>query len=356
MMGNTFGKAFSITTWGESHGPAVGVVIDGCPPGLELSEADIQHELDRRRPGQSEVSTPRQEEDRVEILSGVFEGKTTGTPIAMLVRNKDADSSKYDIIKNTPRPGHADYTYQMKYGIRDHRGGGRSSARETIGRVAAGAVAKKILALSGIEILAHVVELGGIKASPVHVDDIKANMESNPVRCADPKAAKAMLERVKQVREGKDSVGGVVEILALGVPPGLGEPVFDKLDADLAGGLMGIGAVKGVEIGSGFAAANMTGSQMNDPFEMQDGRVVCSTNNAGGILGGISSGETIVCRIAVKPTPSIARAQNTVDMSDMSGTEITIEGRHDPTIPPRIVPVAEAMVALVLADHMLRSK
>ena len=356
MMGNTFGKAFSITTWGESHGPAVGVVIDGCPPGLELSEADIQHELDRRRPGQSEVSTPRQEEDRVEILSGVFEGKTTGTPIAMLVRNKDADSSKYDIIKNTPRPGHADYTYQMKYGIRDHRGGGRSSARETIGRVAAGAVAKKILALSGIEILAHVVELGGIKTSPVQVDDIKANMEANPIRCADPEAAKAMLERVKQVREGKDSVGGVVEILALGVPPGLGEPVFDKLDADLAGGLMGIGAVKGVEIGSGFAAANMTGSQMNDPFEMQDGRVVCSTNNAGGILGGISSGETIVCRIAVKPTPSIARAQNTVDMSDMSGTEITIEGRHDPTIPPRIVPVAEAMVALVLADHMLRSK
>ena len=355
-MGNTFGKAFSITTWGESHGPAVGVVIDGCPPGLELSEADIQHELDRRRPGQSEVSTPRQEEDRVEILSGLFEGKTTGTPIAMLVRNKDADSSKYDIIKNTPRPGHADYTYQMKYGIRDHRGGGRSSARETIGRVAAGAVAKKILALSGIEILAHVVELGGIKASQVQVDDIKSNVEANPVRCADPEAAIAMLERVKQVREDKDSIGGVVEILALGVPAGLGEPVFDKLDADLAGALMGIGAVKGVEVGSGFAAAAMTGSQMNDPFEIRNGRVVCSTNNAGGILGGISSGETIVCRIAVKPTPSIARAQNTVDMSDMSGTEITIEGRHDPTIPPRIVPVAEAMIALVLADHMLRSK
>ena len=355
-MGNTFGKAFSITTWGESHGPAIGVVIDGCPPGLELTNADIQLELDRRRPGQSEISTPRQEEDRVEILSGVFEGKTTGTPIAMQVRNKDADSSKYDIIKNTPRPGHADYTYQMKYGIRDHRGGGRSSARETIGRVAGGAVAKKILCRYGIEVLAHVVELGGIKASQTQVDDLKANVESNPVRCADPEAAKTMLERVKQAREDEDSIGGIVEVLALGVPPGLGEPVFDKLDADLAGALMGIGAVKGVEIGSGFAAATITGSQMNDPFEMQNGKVVCSTNNAGGILGGISNGETIVCRIAVKPTPSIARFQRTVDLSDMSKTNISIEGRHDPTIPPRIVPVAEAMTALVLADHLIRAQ
>jgi chorismate synthase len=356
MMGNTFGKAFSITTWGESHGPAIGVVIDGCPPGLELTEADIQLELDRRRPGQSEIATPRQEDDRVEILSGVFGGKTTGTPIAMQVKNKDADSSKYDIIKNMPRPGHADYTYQMKYGLRDHRGGGRSSARETIGRVAGGAVAKKILARHGIEILAHVVELGGIKASPVQVDDIKANVESNPVRCADPEAAKIMLERVKQAREDKDSIGGIVEILALGVPPGLGEPVFDKLDGALAGALMSIGSVKGVEIGSGFIAATMTGSQMNDPFEIQKGKVICSTNNAGGILGGISNGETIVCRIAVKPTPSIARSQRTVDMSDMSETNITIEGRHDPTIPPRIVPVAEAMTALVLADHLIRSQ
>lgn len=355
-MGNTFGKAFSITTWGESHGPAIGVVIDGCPPGLELTEADIQVELDRRRPGQSEVTTPRQEEDRVEILSGVFEGKTTGTPIAMQVSNKDADSSKYDIIKNMPRPGHADYTYQMKYGIRDHRGGGRSSARETIGRVAAGAVAKKILAGHGIEIVAHVVELGGIKASSIQTDDIKANTESNPVRCADPKAAKAMMERIKQVREQKDSIGGVVEILAFGVPPNLGEPVFDKLDSALAGALMGIGAVKGVEIGSGFKVAAMTGSQSNDPFEIQNGKVVCSTNHAGGILGGISNGETIVCRIAVKPTPSIARPQRTIDMSDMSMTNITIQGRHDPTIPPRIVPVAEAMTALVLTDHLIRAQ
>ena len=353
-MGNTFGKAFSITTWGESHGPAVGVVIDGCPPGLELTEADIQHDLDRRRPGQSEVSTPRTEEDKIEILSGVFQGKTTGTPIAMLVRNKDSDSSKYDIIKDTPRPGHADFTYQIKYGIRDHRGGGRSSARETVARVAAGAVAKKILAQNGIEIFAHVIELGGIKASPVLVEDIKKNLESNPIRCADPDAAKAMLERVKKAKADDDSIGGVVEIIALNVPPGLGEPVFDKLDANLAGALMGIGAVKGVEIGAGLQSARMTGSQMNDPMGIEKGKVVCLSNNAGGILGGISSGGPIVCRIAVKPTPSIAKLQKTVNLSDLTETEITIEGRHDPTIPPRIVPVAEAMVALVLVDHLIR--
>lgn len=354
MMGNTFGKAFSITTWGESHGPAVGVVIDGCPPGLELTEADIQHDLDRRRPGQSEVSTPRTEEDKIEILSGVFQGKTTGTPIAMLVKNKDSDSSKYDIIKDTPRPGHADFTYQMKYGLRDHRGGGRSSARETVARVAAGAVAKKILAQQGIEILAHVIELGGIKASPVLVEDIKKNVESNPIRCADPDAAKTMLDMVKKAKIDNDSIGGVVEIIALNVNPGLGEPVFDKLDANLAGALMGIGAVKAVEIGAGLRSAGMTGSQMNDPFGIENGKVVCLSNNAGGILGGISNGEPIVCRIAVKPTPSISKPQRTVNLQDLTETDIIIEGRHDPTIPPRIVPVAEAMVALVLADHLIR--
>ena len=353
-MGNTFGKAFSITTWGESHGPAVGVVIDGCPPGLKLTEADIQHDLDRRRPGQSEVSTPRTEEDKIEILSGVFQGKTTGTPIAMLVRNRDSDSSKYDIIKDTPRPGHADFTYQMKYGIRDHRGGGRSSARETVARVAAGAVAKKILAQNGIEIFAHVIELGGIKASPVLVEDIKKNVESNLIRCADPDAAKAMLDRVKQAKADNDSIGGVVEIIALNVPTGLGEPVFDKLDANLAGALMGIGAVKAVEIGAGLQSARMTGSQMNDPLGIEKGKVVCLSNNAGGILGGISSGWPIVCRIAVKPTPSIAQSQRTVNLANLTETEITIEGRHDPTIPPRIVPVVEAMVALVLVDHLIR--
>jgi chorismate synthase len=354
MMGNTFGKAFSITTWGESHGPAVGVVIDGCPPGLELTEADIQHDLDRRRPGQSEVSTPRTEEDKIEILSGVFQGKTTGTPIAMLVKNKDSDSSKYDVIKDTPRPGHADFTYQMKYGLRDHRGGGRSSARETVARVAAGAVAKKILAQQGIEILAHVIELGGIKASPVLVEDIKKNVELNPIRCADPDAAKTMLDMVKKAKIDNDSIGGVVEIIALNVNPGLGEPVFDKLDANLAGALMGIGAVKAVEIGAGLRSAGMTGSQMNDPFGIENGKVVCLSNNAGGILGGISNGEPIVCRIAVKPTPSISKPQRTVNLQDLTETDIIIEGRHDPTIPPRIVPVAEAMVALVLADHLIR--
>jgi chorismate synthase len=353
MTGNSFGKAFVITTWGESHGQAVGVVIDGCPPGLELSEVDVQKELDRRRPGQSTVSTPRKEEDKVEILSGVFQGKTTGTPISMLVKNNDADSSSYDTIKNTPRPGHADYTYQMKYGIRDHRGGGRSSARETVGRVAAGAVAKKILARHGIEILAHVIELGGIKASSSSFEEIRTTAKSNPVRCADSDAANAMLEKVKQAKADNDSIGGIVEIIALGVPVGLGEPVFDKLDASLASALMGIGAVKGVEIGAGFASARMTGSQMNDPFVLQAGKVVCGSNNAGGILGGISSGAPIVCRIAVKPTPSIARPQRTVNLSDLSETEITIQGRHDPAIPPRIVPVAEAMMALVLADHLI---
>jgi chorismate synthase len=353
MTGNSFGKAFVITTWGESHGPAIGVVIDGCPPGLELSDVDVQKELDRRRPGQSTVSTPRKEDDNVEILSGVFQGKTTGTPISMLVKNKDADSSSYDNIKNTPRPGHADYTYQMKYGIRDHRGGGRSSARETVGRVAAGAVAKKILARHGIEILAHVIELGGIKASSSSFEEIRTTAESNPVRCADSDAANAMLEKVKQAKADNDSIGGIVEIIALGVPVGLGEPVFDKLDASLASALMGIGAVKGVEIGAGFTSARMTGSQMNDPFVLQAGKVVCGSNNAGGILGGISSGAPIVCRIAVKPTPSIARPQRTVNLLDLSETEITIQGRHDPAIPPRIVPVAEAMMALVLADHLI---
>jgi chorismate synthase len=354
MMGNTFGKAFAITTWGESHGPGTGVVIDGCPAGLELDISDIQHELDRRRPGQSDVSSPRKEEDKVEILSGIFQGKTTGTPISLLVMNKDVDSSKYENIKNTPRPGHADYTYMMKYGIRDHRGGGRASARETVARVAAGSIAKKILAQYSIEILAHVVELGGIKASPTTIDEIRINSQSNPMRCADLEAAKAMLEKVQEARLAHDSLGGIVETIALGVPPGFGEPVFNKLDADLASALMGIGAVKGVEIGAGFASARMTGSQMNDPFEIKNENIVCTSNNAGGILGGISSGEPIICRIAVKPTPSIARAQRTVDLSDLSQTEITIQGRHDPTIPPRIVPVAEAMMALVLVDHLIR--
>ncbi len=346
---------FRITTWGESHGRAVGVVVDGLPAGLPFSEADIQKELDRRRPGQSEVSTPRSEADRVEILSGIFEGMSTGTPISMLVWNSDARSSSYDAIKNTPRPGHADFTYMARYEIRDHRGGGRSSARETIGRVAGGALAKLLLLRFGIQIAGHVIELGGIRAKNLSFEEILENVEKTPVRCADPEAAKKMLEKVAALRQEGDSVGGIVEIIVKGVPAGLGEPVFDRLDADLAKALMSIPAVKGFEIGAGFEAARMRGSEMNDPFRMEGEEITCSKNNAGGILGGISTGLDIVCRAAVKPTPSISKIQQTVDLITHKNADIAIKGRHDPTIPPRMVPVAEAMVALVLADHMLRS-
>jgi chorismate synthase len=358
MPGNTFGKLFRITTWGESHGRAVGVVVDGCPAGLPLSSEDVQKELDRRRPGQSTVSTQRKEEDRVEILSGIFEEKTTGTPISMIVWNKDAASGTYDALKNMPRPGHADYTYQAKYGIRDHRGGGRASARETVGRVAAGAIAKKLLSQDGIEMAGYVTELGGIKAT-ISTSDLTilgSNAESNPIRCPDQGAASQMLELLERVKLGGDSLGGMVEIVAEGVPAGLGEPVFDKLDADLAKALMSIGAVKSVEIGAGLESARMRGSQMNDPLTLQEGRVEFESNNAGGILGGISTGAPIICRIAVKPTPSISRKQRTVDLLANRPAEIEIKGRHDPAIPPRIVPVAEAMVALVLADHLLRAR
>jgi len=354
MSGNTFGTLFRITTWGESHGAAIGVVIDGCPAGIALGEADIQKELDRRRPGQSDITTPRKEEDKAEILSGVFSGKTTGAPISIMVRNRDVDSSKYEELRSTPRPGHADLTYELKYGFRDWRGGGRSSARETAGRVAAGAVAKKILAAHRIEILGHVVELGGIRAKSVNIGDIRENTEKNPVRCADPDAALKMYAMIQAERSEGDSAGGIVEIISLGVPAGVGEPVFDKLSAELARGLMSIGAVKGIEIGAGFSSAVMRGSQMNDPIILRDGKPGMLTNNAGGILGGISTGEPIVCRIAVKPTPSISKEQCTVDLSKMDEAKIKIRGRHDPSIPPRIVPVAEAMVALVLVDMMMR--
>ena len=358
MSGNTFGTIFRITTWGESHGRAVGVVVDGCPAGLALAAEDIQKELDRRRPGQSRASTARQEADRVEILSGIFEGKTTGTPISLLVWNKDANSSAYDLLRDKPRPGHADYAYQMKYGMRDHRGGGRASARETVGRVAAGAVAKKLLAEVGIVIVAYVTELGGIKAEIASSDllQLQAQAESNAVRCPDFAAAQRMLARLDEVRGEGDSLGGVVVIIAEGVPAGLGEPVFDKLDGDLARALMSIGAVKAVEIGAGRECARLQGSQMNDPLLIRDGKVDFGSNNAGGILGGISTGAPIVCTIAVKPTPSIAKQQSTVDLVRGEAAEIEINGRHDPAIPPRIVPVAEAMVALVLADHLLRQR
>jgi chorismate synthase len=355
MTGNSFGTLFRVTTWGESHGAAIGVVVDGCPAGIELSPRVIQHELDRRKPGVSELTTERKETDVVHILSGVLDGKTLGTPISMLVWNKDADSSPYEPLKDIARPGHADFVYQTKYGIRDHRGGGRASGRETAARVAAGALAKKILAARGVHILGHVVEVGGIRAREVKFEEIARNAERNAVRCADVDAAMRMEELIKETKAEGDSVGGIVEVLASGVPAGLGEPVFDKLDAELAKALMSVGAVKGIEIGAGFEAARMKGSEMNDEFILKEGVIRTITNNAGGILGGISTGEPIRCRIAVKPTASISKPQRSVDMAKMKAVELRITGRHDPCICPRIVPVAEAMVALVLVDYLLRA-
>lgn len=361
MAGNTFGEAFRITTWGESHGPAIGVTIDGALPGIELSAAEIQKELDRRKPGQSRVSTARTESDTVEILSGVFEGKTTGTPISLLIRNSDRQSSAYEALRYTPRPGHADYGYAAKYGIRDHRGGGRSSGRETAGRVAAGAVAKKILQAFGIETICHTVQIGSIYADSdilmqLSFEEIRENSETNPVRCADLKAAAAMEKEIIAAKAQGDSVGGAVEGLIRGVPAGLGEPVFDKLDADLAKAVMSIGAVKGFEIGDGFDAARHLGSAFNDAFEIEDGKIKTATNHAGGILGGISTGEIIRFKAAVKPTPSISRIQKTVDMKERKAAEIEIQGRHDPAIAPRLAPVAEAMAAVTILDHLMRNE
>ncbi len=340
---STFGHIIRTTTFGESHGAAVGAVLDGIRPGIELSAADIQAELDRRRPGQSRVTTPRNESDRVEILSGVFEGKTTGTPICMVVYNRDQDSSKYDSLKNVFRPGHADFTFWKKYGTRDHRGGGRSSGRETVGRVAAGAVAKKILAEKGIEIRAFAREIGGIAGGRVDFSFI----ERNPVRAADPERAADMEKAIVAARKEGNSIGGIVTLIVKNAPAGLGDPVFYKLDARLGMALFSIGAVKGVEIGAGFSAARMKGSENNDL--MQDGNFL--TNNAGGILGGISTGQDIILHAAVKPTPSISREQKTIDTEGADRT-IVIKGRHDPCIVPRIIPVIEAMAALVILEAL----
>ncbi len=347
MAGNTFGKVFRVTTWGESHGRALGVVIDGCPPLIPLNEADIQGDLEGRRPGKTGLVTRRKEPDVVEILSGVFEGKTTGTPISLIIFNRDVDSSAYEPIRDVFRPGHGDYTYFKKYGIRDYRGGGRPSARETVARVAAGAVARKVLGREGIEVVAYTREIGGVCAEKVDLSVI----EENTLFCPDPEAALRMEERIKEVRSQGDSLGGVVEIVARGCPPGLGEPVFDKLDADLAKAMMSIGAVKGVEIGSGFQAARSLGSQNNDPITPNG----FASNNAGGILAGISNGDDIVVRVAVKPIPSIARPQQTVDIN-MQPREITIGGRHDISAIPRIVPICAAMMCLTLTDHLLRQR
>jgi chorismate synthase len=345
MAGSSFGQLFKLSTFGESHGGAVGVVLDGAPPGLELNEADVQKELDRRKPGQSSVTTPRQEPDTIHLMSGVFEGKTTGTPILMILYNKDAQSSAYDDIKDKFRPGHADFTYLKKYGMRDYRGSGRASGRETAARVAAGAVAKKLLAARGVTITAWTQRCAGISCETVDY----AVIEKNPMRAADLAAAAKMVPLIEQLAKDGDSVGGIVECRITGVAPGLGEPVFDKLEADLAKAMMSLGAVKGFEIGLGFGCVDLNGSQHNDAMD-KDG---FKTNNAGGIIGGISTGEEIVFRIAVKPTSSISKLQHTVDTRGTE-SEIRTIGRHDPCICPRIVPVVEAMAAIVVEDHYKR--
>ena len=343
MAGNTFGRIFRVTTWGESHGPALGAVIDGCPPGIPLSEEDIQSDLDRRRPGRK-LSTPRKEPDRVQILSGVFQGVTLGTPISLVIFNRDVKSRDYDALKDVYRPGHADRTYEQKYGVRDWRGGGRSSGRETVARVAAGAVARKVLARAGVRVYAGTVALGRVRCRRCDWE----RAAENPLFCPDPEAAEAMEAHLVEVRSQGDSLGGIVQVTATGCPPGLGEPVFDKLDARLAAALMSIGAVKGVEIGSGFEAAGRRGSENNDP-PTRDGY---ASNHAGGVLGGLSSGMDLVIRVAVKPIPSIAKPQKTVTR-DGRETTIQIGGRHDISAIPRIVPVCEAMVLLTLADFLL---
>lgn len=356
MSGNTFGTLFKITTWGESHGEAVGVVVDGVPAGIPLGEEDIQEELNRRRPGKSEVETSRKEKDRVSILSGVFEGKTVGTPVLMMVENEDVDSTPYDKRKMKPRPGHGDLTYRLKYGYVDYRGGGRSSGRETVGRVAAGAIAKKILQSESIEVLSHVVRAAGVGLDESStIDEIRTVAKKNSMRCADPDIAERMEERVLGVKGEGDSTGGIVEVLALGVPAGVGEPVFDKLDAEIAKALMSIGAVKGVEIGLGFESVDRKGSEVNDPIGFRGGEPITKTNNSGGVLGGISTGDTLRARIAVKPTSSISKVQETVDLESGEEVEMELEGRHDPNICPRVAPVVESMVALVLVDMMMRA-
>jgi chorismate synthase len=356
-MGNTFGQLFRVTSFGESHGGGVGVVVDGCPPRLEISAEEIQVDLDRRRPGQSKITTPRKESDTCEILSGVFEGKTLGTPIAILVRNKDARSQDYDEMAQKYRPSHADATYDAKYGIRNWQGGGRSSARETIGRVAAGAIAKKILRqVAGVEIIGYVNRIKDLEGV-VDPDTVTLEqVESNIVRCPDQDCAERMIDLIEQIGRSGDSIGGVVECVARHVPRGLGMPVFDKLEADLAKGVMSLPASKGFEIGSGFAGTLMTGSEHNDEFYTdENGQIRTRTNRSGGTQGGISNGENIILRVAFKPTATIRKEQRTVTM-DGEETVLAAKGRHDPCVLPRAVPMVEAMVALVLCDHLLRQQ
>ncbi len=354
-MGDHLGKLFVVTSFGESHGRCIGVVVEGCPAGLPLEAAHIQKDVDRRRPVTGAGSTARAEEDRVEVLSGLFKGKTTGAPICMLVWNRDTDSSQYEMMRSTPRPGHADYTASVKYGgHNDYRGGGRFSGRITAGFVMAGAVARKLLSIAGIEVIAHTVEIGGIRAAAKSMEEIRANVNKSPLRCADPIAAELMRQEIEKVRQQGDSLGGIVEGLAINVPAGLGEPVFDTLEGELSKALFSIPAVKGVEFGVGFGASRKRGSENNDPFKIQAGQIVTDTNNSGGILGGVSDGMPIVVGIAIKPTPSISVKQRTVDLSRMTPSELEVRGRHDACIVPRAVPVVESVIALTLADLALQ--
>lgn len=367
MAGNSIGSVFKVTTWGESHGPAIGVVIDGCLANISLSILDLEKELSRRRPADPTISTARKEKDKVEILSGVFEGKTLGTPISILVRNFDVHSQDYEKIKDTFRPSHADFTYEMKYGIRDYRGGGRSSGRETIGRVIAGAVARKVLSSlkksKDLKIFAHTIQVGEVKAKSYEESSNfnLSEIEKNPLRCADKTAFKKMYSLVEKTRNEGDSIGAIIEIVIENPPVGLGEPVFDKLDADLAKAFMSIGAVKGVEFGNGFHSAQLKGSENNDQMQInRKSEITYLSNNAGGILGGISNGQPIIARLAIKPTPSIAKPQKTLKYSgknsNLENTEISILGRHDACLAPRIAVVAENMAAIVILDHILRAK
>lgn len=353
MASNSFGSIFRFTTWGESHGPAIGCVVDGCPSLIELSEADIQPYLDKRKPGQNKFTTQRREPDAVKILSGVFEGKTTGTPISLLIENEDQKSKDYGDIAEKFRPGHADYTYQAKYGIRDYRGGGRSSARETAMRVAAGAIARKVLVASGITIQGYLVQMGDDKIDRANFD--AAQIEQNPFWCPDAKAAARWEVKLDAARKDGSSLGAVIEVIATGVPAGLGEPIYDKLDSDLARAMMSINAVKAVEIGDGFAVASLRGEENADRMRSRGDGVEFLSNHAGGILGGISSGQPVVVRFAVKPTSSILTPVETVTKSG-ENTDIVTKGRHDPCVGIRAVPVGEAMMACVLADHWLRFK
>jgi len=356
LAGNSIGKEFVVTTFGESHGKIVGITIDGCPAGLPLTEADIQAEVDKRIPKQPKIVSGRIEKDKVQVLSGVFNGFTTGAPITMTVENKDVDSSDYEAMKDLPRPGHSDYTARMKYGgFNDYRGGGRFSGRITVALIMAGAVAKKLLNQVGVDIFAYTKAIGNVKLDKsLSYEEVRSRRYETAVRCPDKATAKKMEEAIVAARKEGDSLGGIIEIIAANVPVGVGEPLFDALDADIAKTLFSIPAVKGVEFGAGFKAAELKGSENNDAFQLLSGRVITSTNNHGGVLGGISSGMPIVIRIAVKPTPSIAKEQQTVALSTMENATLRVVGRHDPCVVPKAVPAAEAVVAITLADHMIR--